>query len=105
MTLLRWTWMTKFERGELVLVKVTERGFTLAAPAHGKVGCLREYPHTEGRRKDPYAPAYSLGHQMALITNIIPNKLEQPLVYELLCDSQTYSCTSLLASKYLIKIS
>ena len=99
MTLRRLTWMKTYKPGDLVLVEVSTSGFTLCTP-HGKYsGPLKEYTHTERSRH-----YISLGHRTALITQVITNRLNQPLVYEMLCENTSYSCKAILADKYLVMI-
>jgi len=42
--------------------------------------------------------------QLGLITQVVRNKLSQPLIYELNFSNEIYYCKALLAEKYLRKI-
>tara|TARA_A100001515_G_scaffold15488_1_gene11430 strand:- start:239 stop:376 length:138 start_codon:yes stop_codon:yes gene_type:complete len=42
--------------------------------------------------------------KVALVTKIIFNKLDQPVMYELNFSNETYYCKAILAHKYLRKL-
>jgi hypothetical protein len=97
--------MRKFEAGDLVEIDVSDTGFTLCHGSYGVNGShmLREHSHLETGRH-PYGTLQTLGNMAVLITKVVPNKLDQPLLYEILHRDTTYFCKAILADKYFIKL-
>jgi hypothetical protein len=93
--------MTKFEVGDLVSINIIDSGFTLCFGAGG----LREHSHYNLKRYPYDGKVESLGGTVALITEVILNKLQQPLGYCLLQGEETHVCKAIWADKYLTKIS
>ena len=96
----------KLKQGDLVEVvcKHGPRQWTLCAR---KVGArtLQECLSFDGSADKVFDPIYDcLLGKIGLITKIVLNKLDQPLVYEITISENVYYCKSILADKYLRKV-
>ena len=78
----------------------TDLGSGLCAPEKLALEpCRNAYPLTV------FDPIYDcLLGEIGLITKIVLNKLDQPLVYEITISENVYYCKSILADKYLRKV-
>jgi len=92
--------MKFYKPGQLVFVEITASGFTLCSKAGQHSTLLTEHHHVQDKRF-----YISLGHTTGLVTNVILNRLEQPLIYEILFGKDTYSCKAFLADQYLVVLS
>ena len=87
-----------------VVCKHGPRQWTLCAR---KVGArtLQECLSFDGSADKVFDPIYDcLLGEIGLITKIVLNKLDQPLVYEITISENVYYCKSILADKYLRKV-
>ena len=96
----------KLKQGDLVEVvcKHGPRQWTLCAR---KVGArtLQECLSFDGSADKVFDPIYDcLLGEIGLITKIVLNKLDQPLVYEITISENVYYCKSILADKSLRKV-
>lgn len=97
---------SKFKQGDLVEVicNTGPRQWTLCARKVG-AGTLAEclsFDDVSGRIFDPIYKC--LQGDVGLITKIVFNKLDQPLIYEITFAKNVYYCKSILADKYLRKV-
>ena len=97
---------SNFSEGDLVEVTAQDgpRQWTLCGKTIGSralTECLTFYDDID-TFSEPHHTCL-LG-KVALVTKVILNKLDQPLIYELRFSEDTYYCKAFLAHKYLRKI-
>ena len=96
----------KLNKGDLVEVMFQEgtRQWTLCSRHIGPRTldeCLAFEENVDTATHDLYN---CMKGELGLITNIVYNKLDQPLVYEIKFSTKTLYCKSVLAHKYLRKL-
>jgi hypothetical protein len=95
--------VTALNAGDLVNVRMTDKGYTLFSFANSDPCKLREF-REEWAHQGTDRTRISFAHEPALVTAVRKNKLLQPLGYTLLIHGQSYDCSFLLARKYLKRI-
>ena len=96
----------KIAQGDLVEVIAMpgSRPWTLCAKIFGHqtlLECIEYYDNPDTIRRPGQA---CMQGKVALVTKIIFNKLDQPVMYELNFSNEIYYCKAVLAHKYLRKL-
>jgi|TARA_R110000744_G_scaffold20209_1_gene53021 hypothetical protein len=98
----------KFSEGDLVQVCFSEvdrgRQWTLCSSHIGTKTLSECVAFDENVVIGPEAVYTCMKGELGLITKIVLNKLDQPLLYELKFSAETLYCKSILADKYLRKL-
>ena len=96
----------KFKEGNLVEVCFSEgaRQWTLCSSHIGARTLSECLAFSENVDNGPDPIYKCMKGEIGLITKIVLNKLDQPLIYEIKFPTETLYCRSILADKYLRKL-
>ena len=95
-----------FNKGDLVEVIFQEgtRQWTLCARHIGPRTLDECLAFDENVDNGPHSVYACMKGKLGVITNIVLNKLDQPLLYEINFSNEIFYCKSILAHKYLRKL-